>query len=572
MPTPNTPTLWKIPYQRNPFFTGQEDILNQLYQTLHAANTVALSHPQGITGLGGIGKTQMALEYAYRYGAEYSAVLWIRADSSAGLVSSFVELAHVLELPERNEQDQNIIVEAVQRWFRLHTGWLLIFDNMNDLLVAEPFLPKAGPGHLLFTTRAHALDGIAQRLEVQQMEPDTGALLLLRRASILPLQAVLDMATRDDRSVASVISQELAGLPLALDQAGAYIDQYIKEASCETLSGLQEYLKRYQTRRQELELLNTRGHADENAPAKDYPASVATTWSLSFEKVSQVNPAAAELLNFCALLAPDAIPEEILSYGASHLGAVLAPVATNSMQLDQVCKEVLRFSLVQRNPDAKTLTMHRLVQAVLQDALPPSEREVWAERAMLAVNAAFPDVAFESWSACERLLPHALTCATWIGQAPNSSPEAPRLLNHAGYYLDERARYEEAEPLLKRALTIHEQQLGATHPHTAASLSMLARLYLHQGKYGEAEPLWQRALAISEQQLGAQHPDTALSLNNLAELYVSQGKYAKAEPLLKRALTIYEQQLGYGHPTTQTIQANYFGLLEAMKSEGEADS
>src|SRR5579885_615956 len=136
--------LWNVPYGRNKFFTERDHALQLLRQELQMLDAVALSQPQAITGLGGIGKTQMALEYAYRYGANYTAVLWVRADSFASLVSSFVELAHVLNLPERNERDQNIVVDAVRRWLRLHTGWLLIFDNMDNPSVAESFLPKAG--------------------------------------------------------------------------------------------------------------------------------------------------------------------------------------------------------------------------------------------------------------------------------------------------------------------------------------------------------------------------------------------------------------------------------------------
>jgi len=556
MPTPNTPTLWNIPYQRNPFFTGQEDILNQLYQTLHAANTVALSHPQGISGLGGIGKTQTALEYAYRYRTNYAAIFWIRADSITALTSSMVELARVLELPERHEQDQGIIVQAVLRWLRLHTDWLLIYDNIDDLSIAEPFLPKAGPGHLLFTTRAYALEGLAQRLDIQKMEPEIGALLILRRASLLALQAALSMANPDDQSIARAISHELDGLPLALDQAGAYV----KETPC----ALVDYLASYRIRRQGL--LQTRGSFDQN-----YPASVATTWSLSFEKVSQVHPAAAELLNFCAFLAPDAIPEEILTAGAAHLGAVLAPVATNPMRLDQVCKEVLRFSLFQRGADARTLTIHRLVQAVLQDNLPAETRAHWKQCAVNSVSAASPNVQdMAQWDACQQWLPHALICAIWIEQAPLATPTAARLLNRAGYYLHERGRYGEAEPLYQRDLLIREQEFGATHPDTASSLNNLAGLYDHQGRYAEAEPLYVRALAIREQELGATHPNTANSLNNLAGLYTDQGKYGEAELLYVRALAICEHILGREHPQTQTIRKNYATLLRTVERAVEA--
>jgi len=242
---------------------------------------------------------------------------------------------------------------------RLHSTWLLIYDNIYDDIdppsLAEPFLPKAGAGHLLFTTRAHALGGLAQRLGIQQMDPEIGALLLLRRASRLALQETLHRANSDDQILACAISEDVDGLPLSLDQVGAYI----KEAPC----SLAEYRSHYRTRREEL--LRTRGGSNQ-----DYPHSVATTWSLSFEKVYQAHSAAPKLLNFCAFLAPDAIPEDLLTSGSAHLGPILAPVVTHSLQFDQVCKEILRFSLLQRGTGERDLTMYRLVQAVLRDSLP----------------------------------------------------------------------------------------------------------------------------------------------------------------------------------------------------------
>jgi NB-ARC domain len=462
MRTPNTPAIWHIPYQRNPFFTGREDVLTQLHQTLHAENTVALSHPQGISGLGGIGKTQAALEYAYRYRTEYNTVLWVRADSVTSLISSLVELARVLELPERHEQDQGIIVQAVLRWFRLHTDWLLIYDNIDDLSIAEPFLPKAGPGHLLLTTRAHALGKIAERLEVQTMEPETGALLLLRKAGLLTLPDTLDIASPRNGKIAREISQELDGLPLAIDQAGAYI----KEAPCL----LSNYLSLYRTRRGDI--LRKRGSFDQ-----DYPASVATTWSLSFEKVFQANPASAELLNFCAFLAPNAIPEEVITKGALNLTPLLRKVVVHPVQFDHAITVLLAYSLIDRNSNT-TLNIHRLVQTVLRDGMPVEAGHEWKRRAVLVVNTASPNVEdVRQWEACERWVPQAQVCADWIGQEQMSDPEAAHMLRIAGYYLDIRARYSEAEPLLEHALSIDEQ-LGDRITPTRHSASTTWHFYI----------------------------------------------------------------------------------------------
>jgi hypothetical protein len=172
---------------------------------------------------------------------------------------------------------------------------------------------------------------------------------------------------------------------------------------------------------------------------------------------------ATELLNFCAYLSPEVIPEEILTAGASHLGDILAPVVTNPLLLDLTCKEVLSFSLLQREADARTLTIPRLVQAVLRDNLPAETQLRWMRSAVHAVDAAYPGSDFRHWPVLERLLLHALTCATWVKQAPLATFEASRLLNKTGDYLRERARYAEAEPL------ILDPQLDAPMPGKTAS-------------------------------------------------------------------------------------------------------
>jgi hypothetical protein len=160
----------------------------------------------------------------------------------------------------------------------------------------------------------------------------------------------------------------------------------------------------------------------------DHPLPVATTWSVSFQREEERNPAAADLLRLLAFLAPDAIPEEIMTAGASLLGPVLAPVAADPLLFNQAVEALRAYSLVQRDPKEKSLSVHRLVQAVLQDTLEAMQRRTWAERAMRAVNVAFQDVEHDTWPQCERLLPHALLAAQYIEEDQVSRSEAGYLL------------------------------------------------------------------------------------------------------------------------------------------------
>jgi hypothetical protein len=286
--------LWNVPLPCNPFFTGREQILDQLEQALLSEGKVALAQPQAITGLGGIGKTQVALAYACAHRERYQAVLWVTADTKASLVSGFVAIAALLDLPEKDAQEQKRVVAAVLRWLESETDWLLVLDNADDLERVQTFIPEHPKGHLVLITRAQATGGLAQALEVNKMPEEDGALLLLRRAKTLSTQAALDKASTEDREQAKALCRALDGLPLALDQAGAYIE--------ETGCGLAGYLKLYRTRGDQL--LAERGQAH----PKDHPAAVATTWSLSFEKVEKASAAAAELLPSCCGCVPFCIP------------------------------------------------------------------------------------------------------------------------------------------------------------------------------------------------------------------------------------------------------------------------
>jgi len=543
--------LWNIPYQRNLFFTGREDVLKRLHDALTTGEATALTQPQAISGLGGIGKTQTAIEYAYRYRSNYQAILWVKADSPETLVSDFVTIADLMKLAEKQEQDQNRIVAGVKRWLEANTGWLLIFDNADDLTMVNSFIPSLIKGHILLTTRAQAVGSIAHCIEIEKMEMEEGALFLLRRARIIAKDTPPSDILEVDWVKAKAISKAVDCLPLALDQAGAYIE--------ETACGLSGYLNIYQSQRSNL--LNRRGRL-----VYDHPEPVATTWSLSFEKIEQVNSAAAELLRLCSFLYPDDIPEEIITIGAADLGPVLQLAAMNPFELDTSIEELRKFSLLRRDPDAKTLTVHRLVQAVLKDQMDEKSHRQWAERTVRALYQAFPPVEYTTWQSCQKYLPHVQVCATLIKEWDIQISEAAQLLIQAGKYLHERAQYVEAEPLIVQSLSIQESMLGPEHLDVATNLNILAVLYHNQGKHAEAELLYKRALAIREQILGPEHPDVATCFHNLALLYDYQGKYTLAEPLLLTALAIRKKTLGLEHCD---VASSLNGLAELYRDQGK---
>lgn len=547
-----------IPYPRNPLFTGRGDLLEALHQRLFGDQVVALTRSYALYGLGGIGKTHLALEYAYRHALEYTAVFWIRAESAETILASFLAIANVLLLPQRGETERQRVVTAVQHWLSTHSQWLLIWDNVEDMELVGRFLPPIRQGAVLITTRSQTLGTLAQGLALLPMPRQEGVLFLLRRAKVLPpeatneqLEQLAHYRPREYRA-AQELTTIMGGLPLALDQAGAYIE--------ETNCSLWDYRERYEQRR--AFLLDRRG-----ASGGDHPHSVTTTILLASERVQRLHPAALELLRFCAFLCPDAIPEELFSAGASHLGPVLGPVAADPMQLDLVLAALRTFSLMQRHPETRTLSMHRLVQTVLRESMDPQEQEVWRQRAIRLLNAMFLDITHETWKQCERLLPHVLTCTANIPEQAEERDGAD-VLRKAADYLRVCAQYQEAEALYQRALRIWEQAGESEDLHVAQLLCGLATLYYEQGRYKEGELFYQRALHIQEQFLGSMHPKVAYTLNNLALLSIVQGKYELAKPLYQRALHIWEQASGPGHATTA---GSLWGLalLSALRGEYE---
>ena len=366
----------------------------------------------------------------------------------------------------------------------------------------------------------------------------------------MPLQS----AEPKDAALAREISEEVGGLPLALDQAGAYLE--------ETGTGLEDYLTLLRKRAKEL--LARRGGLDSDH------LSVAATYLTSLEKLAKQDPAAAALLQTCAFLVPDAIPEEIFTEGAAQFGPVLQAAASDPIKWNEAIATAFKFSLIERNP-GKLLAVHRMVQAVAKSRMNDEERAQWAEQVVRAVNVAFPLVEFAVWEKCERLVPSAQDCAVLVEEYRLTLPEAARLLNQAGYYLRQRARNTEAEPLYRQSLALCEQIYGLDHHEVSIRLNNLARLLQDTSRLTEAEPLMRQVVEIMEKALGPDDPQLATSLNNLAGLLKETNRLTEAEPLMRQVVEIVEKALGPDDPQLATSLNNLAQLLQATDRLDEAE-
>ncbi len=528
---PTTSHLWNIPYLRNPFFTGRDAELHHMHEVLNRQKTTTLSQSIAISGLGGIGKTQTAIEYAYRHVQDYTAVFWINAETYETIASSMVAIASLLDLPEKQEQKQEKIITAVIHWLMQHSDWLLVLDNVENPTLVQCVLPAARYGSLLFTSRRQALGFIIQTLNLEPMTPEVGIRFMLHRAKLLEPTTSLDQLAPKDMFAAQEIATAMDGLPLALDQVGTYIEA--------TQCSLSDYLSLFQSSQQRL--------LDERNAYMDHPLSVTRTFTLTFELLKQNNVSAADLLTVCAFLAPEAVPESLFLEGSAHLGSAFETLAADPFKFNDTIKTLLSYSLLRRNTTDKTLTIHRLVQTVLKGHLPEEIQRTWAVRIIHTVSKLFPsrqDLHSNYWHICNQLLPQAIVCISLHDQWGENIHDCVSLMSHVASYLISQARYNEAEALLQQA-RVHIPDLE--HSIVIEMLLVLADLYHRQGKYAESENVLQQALSKVDL-LDPEHPLVAEVLGDLAGLYMEMRKYPEAETLLQRALHIEAHALGSEHP------------------------
>jgi tetratricopeptide (TPR) repeat protein len=523
---------------RNRVFTGRSELLARLNQQLSASISGAVAvtslpmdspaataapdadaSPQVLHGLGGVGKTELALEYAHRHQGDYAIRWWVAAEQPAAIPAHLVGLARRLGIPEQSDQSETVAVLLDELGRR--GGWLLVFDNAEDPHNLRPYWPSTDHGgHLLVTSRNPNWQPLAAPIPVDVLPRRDAIAFLQRRAGL-------------DEPNADRLAQALGDLPLALEQAAAYLEQ--------THTPPDEYLELLATRTRELFALGRAATSEQ---------TIATIWAVSLQRVHSEAPAAEELLRLCAFLAADDIPRATLYDHPDVLPEPLATAVRDQLAFHQALAALGRFSLATVTDDA--ISVHRLVQAVIRHQLSSDEQEQWARVAVALVLAAFPNEPWDvnAWPTAARLLPHALAAGEHEERLLVDLQAAAAVLGLAAMYLWGRAEHILAVRLLERALTICEAHLDPAHLTTAQSLNDLAVVLHAHGDLDRARTLQERALAIREARLGADHPDTAQSLNNLALVLRDQGDLDAARVLFERALAIREARLGSDHPTT----------------------
>ena len=436
------------------------------------------------------------------------------------LAANCAQLATPLGLPERGLADQLATAAAVLAWLGRHPGWLLIFDNARSAATCRGWLPAAGTGHVILTSRDPNFREVARPLRLPVLPRAEAVAFLQKRSGV------------EEPAAAGELCDALGNLPLAIEHAAAYIDA--------TGISIADYLERYR-----------------GAPRELLTDAVAATWEISIEQLrteTDAAPAALDLLNLIAFLAPDEID--------SRLVAGRFP---DALQLDRARAGLLRYSLIEAR--AGTIWVHRLVQAATRARLAREGREQeWAEAAVKLVDDAFPFKLdkVETWSASVRLLPHALAAAGHSESLGVALETTGRLLNEVGLYLRNRAQPAEAERSLRRALAIAEKVYGPDHPEVATDANNLGQILKDQGDLAGALEYTRRAMAIDEKVYGPDHPKVATRANNIGQILQDQGDLAGALEYTRRALAIDEKVYGPDHPNVAIRASNIGAILKAQ--------
>jgi tetratricopeptide (TPR) repeat protein len=530
------PPLWSVPFHPNPFFTGRDLLLAELQARLHAADVPV--RRVVLVGLGGVGKTSVAVKYVYARHSNYDLVWCVNGDQPASLLADLAALAAQLGLDADAPQEAQ--AAALRGWLERHQRWLLVLDNVEDTQQVAELLPRSSGGQVILTSRTGTgWEPLASVLAVEVLAPADAAGLLLARTGETGPEA---------EAAAATLATTLGGLPLALEQAGAYV----AATGTVTLAG---YAELFATRA--LELLG-RGQP------LGYQHTVATTWSLALQRLRETESVAVDLLTLASFFGPDDLPLPLLTGNARELAEPLAGTAADPLALADAVAALRRFSLVRVVADG--LFMHRLVQTVIRAGLDAEAQRIWATAAIQLVQSAFPYNSDQvaSWQECDRLLPHVLVVADH-GQRLGVQPEERlRLLSHAALYLSSRGRYPQALTLREQTLAGYQRVLGEQHPETLTAMNNLAETRRAVGDLQSAHQLHEQALAGLRRAVGDGHPDTLRSIDNLAQTRKALGDLEGARQLYEQSLAGSRRVLGDDHPDTLSSMNNLAEIRRAL--------
>jgi transcriptional regulator with XRE-family HTH domain len=522
------PRVWNIP-ARNPAFTGRDKLLTLVQERLLAGHAAVV---QALYGMGGVGKTQVAAEYAHRFAGSYDLAWWINADQDKLIGDQVASLGLALGCVPAGAGNEAVRA-AVLAELRQRGRWLLIFDNADAPADVTPWLPGGG-GHVLITSREHGWDEVAAPIEID---------VLTRAESVELFQRRVPTLTPTD---ADRLATELGDLPLAIAQAAGFIADTGTPAS------------------QYLDLLHSRARQllDRGAPVS-YPSSLAAATALIVDGLAVSDPAAAELASLCAFLAPELIPEYLFTGAAGLLPAGLAARAADPLAWRQTLASMSRQSLARI--DHRGLQLHRLTQAILRDRLTPARAAATRECAQAILAASDPGDPPDpgTWERWAQLMPHVL--AADLGAT--DSPALRELVRRACWYLIERGDARTARDLMSSLRQQWRDRLGEDHQHTLMAAHYLAWALWELGRYAESRDLNRDTLTRHRRVLGEDHPDTLNSAHNLAMDLRMLGDAQAAREQDQDNLDRYRRVRGHDDLSTLRSATNLASDLRAL---GEA--
>ncbi len=528
--------IWNVPPVRGRF-VGREGLLEELQRRLSAGEAAALTQVQALHGLGGVGKTRLAVEFAHRHRDEYDVVWWVRCEDPVTMLADYATLAEALGLPEQGEREQDARVVAVRSWLGANRRWLLVFDNATGPDALDEVISDAGTGHVLITSRR---DGGWRRI-AEPCPVDVWS----RAESV----AFLQRRTGDnDDQAAAAIADALGDLPLALEQAAAYVDS--------VQISLDGYRRRLESHAPAL--------FEEGRPA-DYEHTVSSTWALAFAEVEQ-DPGCSALLFCSAFLAPEQIPRELFASDSIADGVFAAP--GGELALDKAIKGLLSYSLITGGED--DLSIHRLVQHVVRNRIGDDGR-TWLKCSEGLLTERFPRDGADpgTWPQCERLLSHAMAVADHARHVgAETAAETAVLLSNVARYLHGRAEFVAASQLWENALRIEEAVHGTDNAEVAVTLGNLAITLRELGDLKGARERQERALEIFEAVGGPIDREVARTLLNLGLVLLGFRDLVGARELLGRALEIFEELYG---PDDLMVGTTLLNLGMVLSDLGETE-